>query len=305
MRLGFNLPNIGPAASPSAVKEVAQRAEALRYDSLWVTERLVYPLNPQTPYPATPDGSLPEQYKRVLDPIETLTFAAAHTSRIALGTSILDIPYYNPVVLARRLTTLDVLSGGRLRVGFGLGWSKDEFDVVGASLKDRGLRADEFLTVLKMIWTTDPVEFHGNYYQIPRSVIGPKPIQKPHPPIYLAAFAQPALKRAATMANGWNPVGLSADQMRPMISQLKEMAKAAGRDPGQIEVIVRGNLLITPKPLGQDRWILTGTLDQIKTDIEQVRNLGVNELFFDPTFSPEGETAEAFLGCMERIRQLV
>lgn len=305
MRLGFNLPNIGPAASPSAVKEVAQRAEALRYDSLWVTERLVYPLNPQTPYPATPDGSLPEQYKRVLDPIETLTFAAAHTSRIALGTSILDIPYYNPVVLARRLTTLDVLSGGRLRVGFGLGWSKDEFDVVGASLKDRGLRADEFLTVLKMIWTTDPVEFHGNYYQIPRSVIGPKPIQKPHPPIYLAAFAQPALKRAATMANGWNPVGLSADQMRPMISQLKEMAKAAGRDPGQIEVIVRGNLLITPKPLGQDRWILTGTLDQIKTDIEQVRDLGVNELFFDPTFSPDGETAEAFLGCMERIRQLV
>ncbi len=107
------------------------------------------------------------------------------------------------------------------------------------------------------------------------------------------------------MANGWNPVGLSADQMRPMISQLKEMAKAAGRDPGQTEVIVRGNLLITPKPLGQDRWILTGTLDQIKTDIEQIRDLGVNELFFDPTFSPDGETAEAFLGCMERIRQLV
>ena len=114
MRVGFNLPNIGPAASPSAVKEVAQRAEALRYDSLWVTERLVYPLNPQTPYLATPNGSLPEQYKRVLDPIETLTFAAAHTSRIALGTSVLDIPYYNPVVLARRLTTLDVLSGGQL-----------------------------------------------------------------------------------------------------------------------------------------------------------------------------------------------
>jgi len=305
MRLGFNLPNIGPAASPAAVVQASKKAEELHYDSLWVTERLIFPLSPQTPYPASPDGSLPAQYKRVLDPIETLTFAAAHTSRIALGTSVLDIPYYNPVVLARRLTTLDVLSGGRLRVGFGLGWSKDEFDVVGASLKDRGLRADEFLTVLKMIWTTDPVEYHGNYYHVPRSVIGPKPIQKPHPPIYLAAFAQPALKRAATMANGWNPVGLSADQMRPMISQLKEMAKAAGRDPGQIEVIVRGNLLITPKPLGQDRWILTGTLDQIKTDIEQIRDLGVNELFFDPTFSPDGETAEAFLGCMERIRQLV
>jgi len=305
MRVGFSLPNIGPAATTSAVVQVAKRAEALGYDSLWVVERLLLPVKPQTPYPATADGSWPEVYKLSLDPLETLTFAAAHTSRIALGTSVLDIPYYNPVMLARRLTTLDVLSGGRVRVGFGVGYFKDEFDAVGASLRDRGKRADEFLRVLKTIWTTDPVEFHGDFYHIPRSFIGPKPVQKPHPPIYLAAFAPPALKRAATMANGWNPVVIPVEGMAQMMTQLREMAKAAGRNPAELELIVRGNLLITTQPLGKDRWIFTGSLEQIKADIDQVRAIGANELFFDPTFSPDGETADAFLACLERVRRLV
>lgn len=305
MRVGFNLPQIGSAATPQALVEAARRAEVLGYDSVWVTERLLYPVKPQTPYPASADGSLPAGYKHVLDPVETLTFAAAHTKRVALGTSVLDLPYYNPVVLARRLTTLDVLSGGRLRVGFGLGWSKDEFDAVGASLGERGRMADEFLQVLKAIWTTDPVEFHGQYYHVPRSFIGPKPVQKPHPPIYLAAFAPAALKRVARLANGWNPVGIPVQGMAQMLGQLREMAKAAGRDPATLEVIVRANLNVTPQPLGADRWIFSGSLEQIKADIDQVRAFGANELFFDPTFSPDGESADAFLACMERIRKLV
>jgi probable F420-dependent oxidoreductase len=305
MRVGFSLPNIGPVATTSTVVQVAKRAEALGYDSLWVVDRLLYAVNPQTPYPATPDGSWPEVYKYALDPLETLTFAAAHTSRIGLGTSILDIPYYNPVMLARQLTTLDVLSGGRLRVGFGVGYFKDEFDAVGASLRDRGKRADEFLQVLKLIWTTNPVEFHGNFFHVPRSFISPKPVQKPHPPIYLAAFTPPALKRAATMANGWNPVVIPVEGMAQMIGQLREMAKAAGRNPAELEVIVRGNIIITAQPLGKDRWIFTGSPEQIKTDIDQVRALGANEVFFDPAFSPDGESEKAILACMERMRRLV
>ncbi len=305
MRVGFGLPQVGPLATPKTVVQAAQKAEALGYDSLWVFDRLLYPVKPQTPYVATPDGSLPDVYKRVLDPVETLTFAAAHTTRIALGTSVLDIPFYHPVVLARQLTTLDVLSGGRLRVGFGLGWSKDEFDAVGASPSERGRRADEFLKVLKAFWTTDPVEFHGTYYHVPRSVIGLKPVQKPHPPIYLAAYAPAALKRAATLANGWNPVGIPIEGMAQMMTQLREMAKAAGRDPSALEVIVRANLHITREPLGAERWIFSGSLDQIKTDVDRVRALGANEIFFDPTFSPDGQSAEAFLACMERVRRLV
>ncbi len=305
MRVGFALPAIGPLGSPDGVRKVAQRAEGLGYDSLWVTERLLYPLKPQSPYPVTPDGSLPEPYKHNLDPVETLTFVAAQTKRSALGTSVLDMPYYNPVMLARRLTTLDVLSGGRVRVGLGQGWSKDEYDAVGASFKDRGARADEFLQVLKAIWTTDPVEFHGKFFHVPKSIIQPKPVQKPHPPIYLAAYAPSSLKRVAKLANGWNPAGIPMDGMAQMFEGLKEMAKAEGRESSPIQVVVRANVEVTEKPLGKDRGIFSGTLDQIKEDINGCRNLGMHEVFFDPTFSPDGQSLDRFLARMEQLRRLV
>jgi probable F420-dependent oxidoreductase len=305
MRLGFNIPQIGPAAGPEAIIRVAKRAEELGYDSVWVTERLLYPIKPQTPYPVTADGSLPEVFKTILDPLESLTYVAAHTSRIALGTSVLDMPYYNPVMLARRLTTLDVLSGGRLRVGFGQGWSKDEFDAAGASMKGRSRRADEFIGVLKAIWTTDPVEFHGEYYHVPKSVILPKPVQKPHPPIYLAAYTPGALKRTASLADGWNPAGVPLDGMRQMLDGLKGMAQQAGRDPGELKVVVRANLVVTERPLGDQRFIFTGSPDEIKADIAATREFGAAELFFDPTFSPDGHSVDGFLSRMAKIRELV
>jgi probable F420-dependent oxidoreductase len=305
MRLGFALPNIGPIATAEAVSKVAQRAEALGFDSLWTVERLLYPVKPQSPYPATPDGSLPEPYKHVLDPLEALTFAAAQTKRIALGTSVLDVPYYNPVMLARRLTTLDFLSNGRLLVGLGLGWSKDEMDATGADMKQRGALADEFLQVLKAVWTTNPVEFHGRFFQVPKSYINPKPVQRPHPPIYLAAFAPPALKRLATMADGWNPVAIPLEGMAQMFGGIKEMAKQAGRDPSSLKMVVRANLDITDKPLGKERMIFTGTLDQIKEDVAACSRIGAHELFLDPAFSTGGQSVDRWLVLMEQLRKSV
>ncbi len=272
--------------------------------SVWVTDRLLYPIEPQTPYMGTPDGSLPEVYKIAFDPLESLTFVAGQTSRVALGTSILDMPYYNPVMLARRLTTLDVLSGGRLRLGFGLGWSQDEFDAVGASMKQRGRRADEFISVLKAIWTTDPVEFQGEFYQVPKSVILPKPVQKPHPPIYLAAFSPGGLKRTATMANGWLPAGMPADGMKQMMEGIKGMAQEAGRDPSEVILVVRANIHVTDEALGEDRWIFTGSSEQIKSDIAAAREVGVAELHFDPSFSPDGTSVDGFLSRMEQMKEL-
>lgn len=302
MRIGFVLPNIGPAGTSEGIVGAAQRAEALGYDSLWVTERLLYPLAPRTPYPATSDGSLPEVYKLALDPVETLTFVAAHTKRIALGTSVLDIPYYNPVLLARRLTTLDIFSDGRLRVGLGQGWSADEFEAAGASFSRRGARADEFLQVLKAIWTSEPVEFHGKFYHVPRSIIRPKPVQQPHPPIYLAAYAPASLKRVARFADGWNPAGLPLQVMAQMWKGVQEMARAEGRDPASLQLVVRANLLVTEVPEGRDRMIFTGTLDQIREDTRSCRELGAHEVFFDPTFSPGAESLDLFLSLMEKLR---
>jgi probable F420-dependent oxidoreductase len=304
MKIGFALPNIGFVGTADGVSQVAIRAEALGYESLWTIERLLWPVKPQTPYPATPDGLLPEPYRHILDPLDTLTFAAAHTRTIALGTSVLDIPYYNPVMLARRLTTLDQLSRGRLRLGLGLGWSKDEMDATGASMQQRGARAEEFLQVLKAIWTTNPAEFHGKFYQLPKSYIDHKPVQKPHPPIYMAAFAPAALKRVASMADGWNPVAIQAGGMAQMFASIKQMAKDAGRDPSSLRMVVRANLEITDKPLGKERMIFTGTLEQIQEDLLACKQIGAHELFFDPTFYQGAQTLDGWLASMEQIRKL-
>jgi probable F420-dependent oxidoreductase len=301
MKTGFFLPQIGPVANPRMIVKVAKRAEELGYDGLWVTERLLWPVNPQTSYYG---GPIPEVYKRVYDPIETLTFAAAHTNQVSLGTSVLDIPFYNPVLLARRLSTLDQVSNGRLKVGFGLGWSKDEHDAVGASLKGRGKRASEFLQVLKAIWTNDPTEFHGTFYQLPKSVIQPKPVQKPHPPIYMAAFAPSAMKRAATFADGWMPVGVPAEQLKSMSAQIKELVKDAGRDPAEFKIVPRCNIDIRPEPAGKQRNSFSGSLDQVRQDIQAVKDVKPDELIIDPTFSGDSQTDEGFLKNLEIFAKL-
>jgi probable F420-dependent oxidoreductase len=301
MRLGIALPQVGPIAGPEALTAVSKRAEETGFDALWVLDRLLYPVNPRAPYPGG-DGSLPAPYQRTLDPVETLTFAAAHTNRVAVGTSILNLPWYNPALLARRLTTLDILSGGRLRVGFGVGWSPDEYEAVGVPWEQRGRRADELVTALKTIWTTDPVEFHGNYYTIPKSIIGAKPVQKPHPPIYMAAYTPGAMKRLAREADGWFPVGVPIAAVAGMFDGVKQMAREAGRDPSTLELIVRGNVEFSTSPIEQDRADFTGTLEQIKADIAATKKLGATELVIDVQFSPDIRSLEDFLARMEELR---
>lgn len=304
MRIGYAIGNIGPIGSAESISKISQRAESLGYDSLWTVERLLWPAEPQTPYPVTPDGHLPEEYKHVLDPLDTLTFAAALTKKVTLGTSVLDMPFYNPTVLARRLTTIDILSNGRLRVGLGLGWSQDEMEAAGSSLKERGARADEFLAVLKTIWGPDPVAFKGKYYSVPKSHVSQKPVQKPHPPIYLAAFAPPALKRLATMADGWNPVMVPPAGMAQMFDGVKQMAKAAGRDPSKLQLIVRANVILSDKPLGADRALFSGTFEQLKEDLVACRDIGAHEVFYDPTFTPGAQKLDRWLKLMEQLKKL-
>jgi hypothetical protein len=178
-------------------------------------------------------------------------------------------------------------------------------DATGTSMKTRGKLADEFIAVLKAIWTTDPSEFHGKYFQLPQSIIQPKPLQKPHPPLYLAAFAPGALKRAATLADGWMPVGMNVEQVKATLSQIRNMAKDAGRDPRHLKVIMRGNLAVTQQPIGKGRAFCAGTLAQIKEDIASVKTYGPDELILDPTFSPDTQNEEAYLRNMEEIRKLL
>ena len=300
MRFGFALPQVGSVAGSEALVTVAKRAEELGFDSLWVLDRILWPVNPRAPYPLG-DGSLPLQYKNVLDPVETLMFAAAHTKRIALATGVLNIPWYNPVLLARRLTTLDVLSGGRLRVGLGIGWSPDEYEAAGAAWEDRGKRADEAIKVLKKIWTTDPVEFQGKFYQVAKSFIGPKPLQKPHPSIYIAAFTPAAMRRVAAEAEGWLPVGIPLTGVGAMFDQIKSMAKNAGRDPSALELIVCAGVEIRNTPIDKDRAEFTGTLEQIADDFATARKLGAAEVAIYAQFLPPEENVKTLVARMEDL----
>jgi probable F420-dependent oxidoreductase len=303
MRFGFSLPQVGSVAGPESLVTVAKRAEDLGFDTLWVLDRILWPINPRAPYPLG-DGSLPVQYKNVLDPVETLTFAAAHTSRIALATGVLNLPWYNPVLLARQLSSLDVLSGGRLRVGFGIGWSPDEYEAAGVTWEERGQRADEAIKVLKTIWTSDPVEFEGKFYRIAKSVIGPKPVQKPQPPIYMAGFAPSAMKRVAAEADGWMPVGIPLTGVGAMFDEIKKMAQDAGRDPAALELIITAGPEIHERPIEKDRVDFTGSLEQIAEDFAAARKVGAAEVALYAQFLPEEESVKDLVARMEDLRRI-
>jgi len=304
MKLGINLPHMGPAANGENMVAVAQKAEEVGFESVWVTERLLFPTNPRTPYMVTPDGSLPDVYRTVYEPLESLAWVAAHTKTIRLGTSVLDIPFYNPVMFARRVSTIDQLSGGRLTLGLGLGWSEDEMEASGANMKVRGKRADEFLEVLHAIWKDDPAEYSGKFFKLASSTILPKPAQKPHPPIYLAAYAPAAMSRVARLADGWIPAGVPVDGMSQMFAGIQNMAKEAGRDPSELKMIVRANLEVRSESRGDQGFVFSGTRDEIKADIAAVRELGAEELHFDPSFDTSGGTVQGFLDAIELVREL-
>jgi probable F420-dependent oxidoreductase len=304
MKIGAMLPHLGTGMGPAAIVEAARRAEELGYDSLWVIERLLYPTNPRSPYPVTPDGSLPKMYARALTPIETLAYVAAHTSRIALGTSVLIMPLHNPVMLARQLATLDVLSGGRLRVGLGQGWSLDEIEAAGGTPKGRAARADEFVQVLKAIWTTDPVEFSGQFFSMPRSTLQPKPIQSPHPPIYMAAYVPGALERVGRTANGWMPSGVPLGATGPMMRQVREAARVAGRDPNALELVIFAGGAILGQSPGAGRPDFVGTLDEVRRDVATARELGATEIIFMPGYSTDDLRLDEYMGALEQFRAL-
>jgi len=296
MKAGMLLPHLGDSVTRDNIIYIAKEAEKEGLDSVWVLERLLWPLKPQTPYVATPDGTLPVEYQNVLDPLETLTYLAGITDKISLGTCIIDMLFHNPVVLARRFATLDILSRGRAIAGLGIGWSKDEYEVSGVPYKHRGERANEFLQVLKRIWTDEVVEFKGQFYSIPASKIGPKPVQKPHPPILLGGFSPNTLLRIVNYADGWLPVaGFGPlEQLEQSINGLREGARKANKDPSKIRIFVMTypNLLDSSSPAPsseQQRSPMTGTTDQIGTDIDKIKSMGVEHIIFGYVFSPIGK----------------
>lgn len=277
MKIGFGLPVSGSWATPQQVAHVAQRAEELGYHSLWSFQRLLSP----------PGGDWGEMYRSVHDPVAPLAYAAALTSRARLGVAVVNMPFVTPVALAKQLATVDILSGGRLDAGLGNGWSPEEFAASGVTKRAQGKRADEFITLLKRLWTDAVVSHRGEFYQVPEMRMDPKPVQRPHPPILLGANAPAALRRAGQLCDGW--VSSSRADLAAIgaaVAQVREVAEQAGRDPQQLRFVCRGAVRVRPAGGGQ-RAPLTGTLDQIRGDMEDLAGQGITELFVDLNFDPE------------------
>jgi probable F420-dependent oxidoreductase len=306
MKIGFSLPHMGDIATPENIAYAARFGDTEGFDSLWVIDRILWPVEPQTPYPPSPDGSWPEVYQNVIDPISTLTYVAGLTNRIKLATGIVDMLYQNPLIFANRLSALDNLSKGRLFLGLGLGHSKDEFQASGVSFENRGERADEFLKVLNKIWYDNIVQHDGKYYSIPKSIVGPKPYQEKIP-IYLAGFAPKALERIIkSNANGWAAIPqLSMDGFKQGRDYLLKAAKENGRDPQTLEFPSLVFPEVTEKDLGGDRQLMNGSVQQIADDIQELGKEGVNHVNLVFDFSSHANDLRKRLRYAKQIREAI
>jgi probable F420-dependent oxidoreductase len=228
--LGLFGANMGPCATAESAVRISMLAEELGYDSLWMGEHLVAPSPRRSPSPIEPDYP-------ILDPIVTLAMVAAKTERIRLGTGIIILPQRNPVVLAKELATLDVLSGGRLIFGIGVGYLEPEMTAVGVPMAGRGRRADEYLAAIRSLWHDEEPSFDGSHANFSGVDAHPRPIQRPVP-VVVGGESSAAFRRAVRHADGWYGFSLDRTQTADCVEALRAEAEAAGRDFGELEISV-------------------------------------------------------------------
>jgi len=280
MQIGFGAPVSGVWATPDNLATFAASAEAAGYASLWTFQRLI-----------VPEGSAMEPvYHSVLDPMVTLGFLAAATQRIRLGVAVVNAPYIAPGYLAKQAATVDVLSGGRLDLGLGIGWMPEEFTVAGATMARRGPRTREYIEVLRHAWAGGGPAFAGQDYQVPAGRIAPRPVQRPGPPVLLGGIVPAALQRAGRYADGWvTSSRTDLSRIGEGIAVVRAAAEEAGRDPDAIRIVCRGVVRAgapVTVPEGGGRLLLSGSYADIRADAQWLGEHGVTELFYDLNWDP-------------------
>jgi probable F420-dependent oxidoreductase len=291
MKLGIHLPLAGPDASPEAIARVAEEAERAGLDSVWSWERLLRPsVQIAMGGPGGPVMDAPQEFGSVYDPLETLAWVAARTTRITLGTSVLDALFQSPVILARRLATLDRLSGGRLIAGIGQGWMEQEFAVAGIPLARRGAGFEEHLLAMRAVWGDNPVRFEGRYYTIPEAEVGPKPVNRGGPVVVLGAAAPTAFQRAGRLGLGLTLVIFDWDTTTQAISTFRDAAEGAGIEPASLPVLLQVNGSLTTQSL-PERGPLLGSPEQVATDIDRAAELGVGHIYWHSDDDPVPQVA--------------
>lgn len=312
MRFGYYLPTRGPLGNPDDITAIVHRGEVLGYATIVIGDHIVFPIRVDSRYPYTLDGGFRGQGE-ALEQLSLLAFLAGITVTSRLVTSVLILPHRNPLVTAKMLATIDVLSKGRVTVGVGVGWMREELAALHAPDFDRrGAVSNEYLEIFKKCWTQDPVSHEGEFYAFPALHCLPHPVQKPHPPIWIGGHSRPALRRVARYGDGWQPVGATAASPLPpaefkgLLDELKRLTEAEGRDFDALTICLKAPSYdpgVVPK--GHTRMLFTGEAGRVAEDLRAYEALGVDEVIFDFRAPPVSKTLEHMERFMKEVAPLV
>ena len=294
MQVGVWIPNCRHLATPDIIRRTAVRAEQLGYDSVWVSDHVV-----------VPDANVDRIGAGIFDPLVTLAVAAGATSRVRLGTTVLIVPYRNPVVTAKMVSSLDALSGGRVVLGVGAGWLAEESAALGVPFAERGAMTDEYLAAMRELWTSPAPSFAGKYTQFSGLKFEPKPVQQPHPPIWVGGHGRASLRRAAEIGAAWHPINRSAEELRAGRAELAALCTARGR---AVPPIALRNDLCVLRPGGRPGTsvrggsVLVGEPAALVDRLAELRAVGVEHLVIE-FLAPDGsELDEQMALFAERVR---
>ena len=310
MTFGCTLPSRGPLATPDSLRTVAIKAEELGFDHIWASDHIVIPAQVASRYPYSPTGVAPfvdDPKQPYCEPLALLCYLAGSTQRIKVGTHVLILPYREPVLTAKIVATLDHMSGGRVILGVGVGWMKEEFQALGLNtFAQRGKVTDEYIRIFRELWTKDDPQYEGSYSRFSPVSFYPKPVQKPHPPIWVGGHTPAALRRAAVLGDGWMPIGLrppaelEPQELGDRIGRLREMSVKAGRPRDAVDIVLSTNMVFGPHN-GGPRPTMTGKSEEIVSDIARYQQVGVQHFIF----AFDGDTLEQVLENMERFAREV
>ncbi|HEY7163328.1 MAG TPA: LLM class flavin-dependent oxidoreductase [Candidatus Binatia bacterium] len=300
MKFGVFLPVSGRAATRTTLRQAAQQAESLGYDSVWSADRIIIPWEIKTVYPYSKEATFIVPPDRpFLEPLTCLAFLAGCTEKIILGMSVMVLPYRHPLYWAKIATTIDQLSTGRLIMGVGVGWMQEEFAAMGAPFKERGEVSDEQLRLLERIWTDEHITFHGKHYSFDDIAFGPKPFQKPRIPIWVGGEGKLAQRRAGTYGDAWFPyfVRITPKELAERFENVRRAAREARRDPDQIAFACCLPIELTAGDVAQEPDYLKGSASQVGEALKKFIAVGVTHIglqFMIPHYPERQQQIERF-----------
>ena len=310
MKFGVSVGNIGAFGHDSGVDaclRVAQHAETLGFDSIWVHDHVVIPQHIESRYPYNATGDFARAWDDdVYEPLVMMNALAAATDRVRIGISVLVTPYRHPAVTAKMLATADLLSNGRITLGAGVGWMSDEFEALGLpsdTFAHRGSVTSEYIRAIKEMWSnTGPSHFAGRWVSFEDVGTFPKPVQQPHPPILIGGKGKPAMRRAVRLGNGFHTVAADPDQLAADVQALHQLCRQDRRDPEELEISLLSGIRLTPQPIADtSRALLHGSPAQIVEDLRRYAKAGLHHLVATPVVEGEPEALTQVMQGMDMM----